>query len=63
MSAPHDGDVFQLRGGENPLHAEWLDTNGRLGVRIMDKYGSGILLEKDCMVRLVEILHTGLLGL
>jgi hypothetical protein len=55
MEHLRDGDVIQIRSGDNPLHGEWLDTNDRIGIRITDKYGRGILLERDCMARLHEL--------
>lgn len=55
MEHLRDGDVIQIRSGDNPLHGEWLDTNGRIGMRVTDKYGRGILLERDCMARLAGV--------
>lgn len=58
MGKLHDGDTFLLRGGPNPLFAEFLDTNGRLGFRLSDKHGNGILLEAECMAALSVLLDT-----
>lgn len=55
MEHPRDGDVIQIRPGDNPLHGEWLDTNGRIGLRVVDRHGRGILFERDCMARLAEL--------
>ena len=60
MAELHDGDSFLIRGGENPLFAEFLDTNGRMAFRLTDKHGSGILLEKDCIATLSVLLDTAL---
>lgn len=51
MAEIHDGDVFNLCPGANPIYAEFLETNGRLGWRLVDKYGHGILLEATAMAR------------
>ena len=54
----HDGDTFLLRGGDRPLFAEFLDTDGRIGLRVSDRLGNGILLEGDCMGALSILLDT-----
>lgn len=56
----YDGSVWQLVGGENPLYAEFLDTNGRLGWRLTDKYGYGVLLELEAMRRFFLLLSVAL---
>ena len=54
----HDGDTFLIRGGENPLFVEYLDTNGRRAVRVTNRLGHGILLEEDCMGAFSVLLDT-----
>lgn len=60
MAELHDDDLFQIQHGENPIFAQFLDTNGRTGWRIMDKYGRGILLERDAMERFCILLQIAL---
>lgn len=60
MAELHDGDTFKLQGGNYPLYAEFLDTNGRLGFRVTDKLGRGVLLEGGSMERLHMLLGIAL---
>ncbi len=60
MAALHDDDLFQLQYGENPIYAQFLDTNGRTGWRIMDKFGTGILLERAAMEKFCVLLQIAL---
>ncbi len=52
MAGLHDGDTFVISTGDNPIYAEFLDTNGRLGWRLVDRHGKGILLDRSAMERL-----------
>jgi hypothetical protein len=58
MGKLHDGDTYLLRGGESPLFAEVLDTDGRIAIRLTDRFGGGILLEAPCMAALSVIIDT-----
>lgn len=60
MASLHDGDLFNLSPGDNPIYAEFLDTRGRLGWRLVDKYGHGILLERSAMERLTVLMQVAL---
>ena len=60
MATLHDGDTFLLSGGPNPIYAEYLNTNGRLGWRIVDKYGKGILFEQSAMDRFSLLIQIAL---
>lgn len=60
MAELHDDDLFVIQHGENPIFAQFLDTNGRLGWRLMDKYGRGILLEQAAMERFCILLQIAL---
>ena len=50
---PKDGEVFALNGGDNRVHAEFLNTNGRIGWRLYDRFGRGILLTEEEIRKLV----------
>ena len=55
----HDGDLWTLASG-NPdaPKAEFLlnSTDGRIGYRITDRYGRGILLEEAEMIELQHLI-------
>lgn len=47
-----DGDTYRI----GRLHAEVLDTNGRLGIRLTSIHGYGVCLEDEEMQALNELL-------
>jgi hypothetical protein len=56
----HDGDTFQLRGGDSPLFAEFLDTDGRRAFRVTNRVGAGLLFEAQDMAAFSVLLAIAL---
>jgi len=53
----HDGDLFDVSGGTgSPIYAEYLNTNGRQGLRITDSLGRGVLIDDVKIENLHQIL-------
>lgn len=49
----HDGDLVSAGSGR---YAEFLDTSGRIGLRVTNALGHGVLLEEEHIYRLRDIL-------
>ena len=52
---PQDGEVFALNSGENRVYAEFLNTKGRIGWRIYDRFGRGVLITEEEIRKLVQL--------
>lgn len=57
MEIIHDGQAFRI---DENCWGEFLNTRGRLGWRLTDRLGRGILIEKDGMVNLMRLLEISL---
>jgi len=54
---PLDGEVYALSVGDNKTIAEFVNSNGRIGWRLYDRFGRGILLLEE-EIRLLTKLST-----
>lgn len=57
---PQDGEVYALNSGDNIVYAEFLSTNSRIGWRLYDRLGRGILLTEEEIRKLVMLSQTAL---
>ena len=52
---PKDKEVFALNSIDNRVYAEFLNTNGRIGWRLYDRFGRGILITEEEIRKLVAL--------